>query len=107
MYGKRMTTDGERRPEAPPGARVDDARRDIGRDILAGASGASALARHSGYVDTEVQRLYTAAAPPGAVALVAIGGYGRRHLCPFSDIDLLVLFGGSVEEAEERFLRRL
>ena len=108
MYGKRVTIDGEMRPEALAGARLDDARRSIGRDILAGEAAIAALARFTDHVDDELRRLHAEAGPPGrSVALIAIGGYGRRHLCPFSDVDLLVLFDGGVEEADERFLRRL
>jgi [protein-PII] uridylyltransferase len=108
MYGKRVTTDGGTLPGEPPATMLDAARRSIGRDILSGESGVSAVGRYSAHVDAELQRLYTAAAPSGAAAaLIAIGGYGRRHLCPFSDIDLLVVFGGAVGDAEERFLRRL
>ncbi|MEO6238325.1 MAG: hypothetical protein ABIQ52_15105, partial [Vicinamibacterales bacterium] len=102
-----MTTDTGMQPGEPPVA-LDDARRNIGRDILAGESGVAVAARFTAHVDDELQRLYTKAAPSGTtVALVAIGGYGRRHLCPFSDIDLLVLFAGPVADADERFLRRL
>ena len=104
MYGNRVTTEGE----AAPAALLEEARRNIGRDILAGESGVSALARFAAHVDGRLRQLYTEAGPSGrSAALIAIGGYGRRHLCPYSDIDLLVLFDGAVEEAEERFLRRL
>ena len=39
------------------------------------------------------------------MAVIALGGYGRRHLSLHSDIDLLVLFGGRIGPSEERFLR--
>jgi [protein-PII] uridylyltransferase len=104
MYGKQVTTDGQ----GAPAALLEEARRNIGRDILAGEGGVSALARYAAHVDERLQQLHADAGPSGrSVALIAIGGYGRRHLCPFSDIDLLVLFDGAVEEEEERFLRRL
>jgi [protein-PII] uridylyltransferase len=108
MYVRRVAIDGAMRPDGAPAALLEEARRNIGRDILGGESGVSALERYAAHVDRELQRLHAEADPPGRpVALIATGGYGRRHLCPFSDIDLLVLFAGAVEDAEERFLRRL
>ena len=33
--------------------------------------------------------------------VLALGGYGRRHLCLHSDVDLLVLFAGPLDASDE------
>jgi [protein-PII] uridylyltransferase len=86
----------------------------------AGASGRTVVRLQSAAMDRVVEMLWsraTAAAAaagqaPSPVSLVALGGYGRRDLAPFSDIDLLVLHGSRdpdafVKAASERFLYSL
>lgn len=68
-----------------------------------GLDGLQVCGRLTSLVDEIVGRLFDAAAadidPSGSeklrtqIALVALGGYGRRHSAPYSDVDLMLLHG--------------
>src|SRR5262245_45263446 len=78
-------------------ASLDAAREELRTDIARGAGGRAALERHSDRVDGLLRQLFAdTMGAEGPVAIVALGGYGRRHLCLQSDIDLLLLFGGRI-----------
>ena len=82
--------------------RLDAAREELSDATGRGEGGRAALAQYAGAVDGLVAELFTASLgdrPPAVV--LALGGYGRRHLCLHSDVDLLVLFGGPLAAADE------
>ena len=69
------------------------------RRHAAGASGLAIAHERSEIVDALVARLFDCATKsfsrnnkPPAVALVALGGYGRGELSPWSDVDVMFLF---------------
>lgn len=70
-----------------------------------GASGASTIAARADALDTLVRGLWRQAVEQDprlkvGIALVAMGGYGRRELFPYSDMDLLFLLDGRLAEKQ-------
>jgi [protein-PII] uridylyltransferase len=54
-------------------------------------NGSALLRRHAALIDSILRRVWHEMSMPESIALVAVGGYGRRQLFPHSDVDLLVL----------------
>jgi [protein-PII] uridylyltransferase len=91
---------------SPIRAALDAARDELRTDTERGAGGRAALERHADRVDGLLRQLFAdTGVSERPVAIIALGGYGRRHLNLHSDIDLLVLFGGRIGRSGERFLR--
>ena len=66
-----------------------------------GLTGQELLRHHSKLVDEFIVECFESAELEGVrgqVALLALGGYGRKELFPFSDIDLMILFHPDIED---------
>src|SRR5256885_10319754 len=82
----------------------------------AGGGGRELCARRGELVDVILRHIFTAAAnafgqSETSLALIALGGYGRGELNPFSDVDVMLLHGDAagkvspyVEEMAEQIL---
>src|ERR1700761_3697873 len=71
----------------------------------AGATGAATIAARAQAMDGLIRGLWAQAteeAPQlrSGIALVALGGYGRSELFPYSDVDLMYLLDGKVSEQQ-------
>jgi [protein-PII] uridylyltransferase len=94
-------------------AALDDGDRELARRFHAGEPIESLVHDRAALVDALLVRAWEmhASAAAGAVALVAVGGYGRAELLPCSDIDVMVLLPQGEQPgwtaALERFLTLL
>jgi [protein-PII] uridylyltransferase len=85
--------------------RLDAARQTLSDATGRGQGGRAALAQYAAAVDAIVAELFASAlADVPRAAVLALGGYGRRHLCLHSDVDLLVLFADPLDATDERRL---
>ncbi len=67
---------------------------------FSGSSGAEVVQRRTALIDRLLRAIYAEASPaPSMPLLMAVGGYGRGELNPFSDIDVMFLCR---DEAERR-----
>ena len=66
------------------------------------------LRAHARLVDRILAGVWREQHGPAGIALVAVGGYGRGQLYPHSDVDVLILLPGPLDEAGapvvERFI---
>ena len=94
-------------------------RRELTRRILASGpesplAGEQTAHAFSDLIDAVIRRMYelacaSANADPHTmpIAVVATGGYGRRELCPFSDIDITFIPERDGESRTDRIVREL
>jgi len=94
-------------PRVARAARLESARRELADAAGRGEGGRHAMRQYSHRMDALIQQLYAdAGSLTQSVAVFALGGYGRRELCLHSDIDLLILFAGVIDQEDERFLHK-
>jgi len=86
---------------------LKDGRARLAESYLHKQNAASNLRNHARLVDEVLRAIWQAADMPASSALVAVGGYGRGQLFPFSDIDLLLLFDAPFEHPVESRLECL
>lgn len=104
-HSKKME-DNQVTPLAELGPQVEAQRERIRKLFENGAGARETLRQLCELADQTIKKVFgellrVRNAPSQGLSLLALGGYGREMLFPYSDLDLLFLFGG--EKAEEDF----
>ncbi len=89
------------------GPQADAERQRIRQQFEAGASARDTLHALCELADNNVRQIFgdvlrVQSREPEGLCLLALGGYGRRMLFPYSDLDILFLFGSDKMEQEFR-----
>jgi len=100
------TMQGSLTPLAVLGPQADDERQRIRQQFEAGVSARETVRALCELADKNIRQVFGEVLRVhdtswSGLCLVALGGYGRRLLFPYSDLDILFLFGN--EKAEETF----
>jgi [protein-PII] uridylyltransferase len=88
------------------GPKADDERQRIREQFEAGAGARETLRALCELADSNIRQIFGEVlrvhnTPSSGLCLLALGGYGRKLLFPYSDLDILFLFGS--DKAEEEF----
>jgi len=89
------------------GPQADAERHRIRQKFEAGASARETLLALCDLADNNIRQIFGEVlrvhkTPASGLSLMALGGYGRKLLFPYSDLDILFLFGGDKAEQEFR-----
>lgn len=77
-------------------------RRALEADFQAGRKSRDFLEGHTGLLDRMIQGLSQTHLSTGDFAVIALAGYGRRQMLPFSDVDLLIVHECSDPDVVQR-----
>lgn len=80
-------------------ARLKDGRTRLAEAYSSKPNASANLRHHARLVDEVLQAIWQSNGLPSSAALIAVGGYGRELLFPYSDVDLLLLLD-SVPDSE-------
>jgi [protein-PII] uridylyltransferase len=88
------------------GPQADDERKRIRQQFDAGVGARETVLALCDLADSNIRQVFSEVlrvhnTPSAGLCLLALGGYGRRMLFPYSDLDILFLFGN--ERAEQSF----
>src|SRR5580704_3506923 len=97
---------GSLNPVSVLGPQADDERQRIQQGFESGVSARETVLALCALADNDILKVFgevlrVHGTPSEGLCLVALGGYGRRLLFPYSDLDMLFLFGN--EKAEQIF----
>jgi len=82
-------------------------RQALERDFNTHGRAAKLLSAHSKMIDRYLVKVWRQIEMPEKMSLVAVGGYGRGELYPYSDIDLLILLYSEPDESLQQKLQSL